>query len=139
MSECFSESSGLLLQPIVTQRFTQVSPAATPWTQAGQFTDIAGAYTDLSNCTSRPFGQSLLAATAVGDNDFVYGDQTIDFTDVIEMTTYHVQLQQHWMTFVKVKDEFVHAPYPTWTAVGVTELARPGALIEVKVTARLRS
>jgi len=37
------------------------------------------------------------------------------------------------------KDEFVHAPYPTWTAVGVTELARPGALIEVKVTARLRS
>jgi enamine deaminase RidA (YjgF/YER057c/UK114 family) len=63
----------------------------------------------------------------------------LDFTDVIEMTTYHVHLQQHWMTFVKVKDEFVHEPYPAWTAVGVTELARPGALIEIKVTARLRS
>ena len=46
----------------------------------------------------------------------------LDFTDVVEMTTYHVHLQE-----------------PAWTAVGVTELARPGALIEVKVTARLRS
>ena len=63
----------------------------------------------------------------------------LSFADVVEMTTYHVHLQEHWPTFMKVKDEFVHAPYPTWTAVGVTELARPGALIEVKVTARLPS
>ena len=40
---------------------------------------------------------------------------------------------------MKVKDEFVRTPYPAWTAVGVTELARPNGLIEVKVTARARS
>jgi enamine deaminase RidA (YjgF/YER057c/UK114 family) len=67
------------------------------------------------------------------------GAAGLGFADVVEMTTYHVDLQKHWAIFTKVKDEFVHAPYPTWTAVGVTELARPGALIEVKVTARLRS
>jgi enamine deaminase RidA (YjgF/YER057c/UK114 family) len=61
----------------------------------------------------------------------------LSLADVVEMTTYHVDLQRHWATFMKVKDEFVHAPYPAWTAVGVTELARPGALIEVKVTARI--
>lgn len=62
----------------------------------------------------------------------------LSFADVLEMTTYHVDLQRHWTTFMKVKDVFVHAPYPAWTAVGVTELARPGALVEIKVDARLR-
>jgi enamine deaminase RidA (YjgF/YER057c/UK114 family) len=62
----------------------------------------------------------------------------LSFADVVEMTTHHVSLQQHWATFMKVRDAFVHAPYPAWTAVGVTELARPGALVEIKVDARLR-
>ena len=61
----------------------------------------------------------------------------LSFADVVEMTTYHVDLQKHWTTFIKVKDAFVHAPYPAWTAVGVVELARPGALLEIKVDARL--
>ena len=49
------------------------------------------------------------------------------------------ELQFQTFVFMKVKDEFVRTPYPAWTAVGVTELARPNALIEVKVTARVRS
>jgi enamine deaminase RidA (YjgF/YER057c/UK114 family) len=60
------------------------------------------------------------------------------FADVVEMTTFHVGLQAHLKTFMQVKDAFVHAPYPAWTAIGVTELALPGALVEVKVIARLR-
>jgi enamine deaminase RidA (YjgF/YER057c/UK114 family) len=60
----------------------------------------------------------------------------LTFADVVEMTTYHVGLREHWDTFGKVKDTFVQAPYPAWTAVGVVELAYPGALVEIKVTAR---
>ena len=34
----------------------------------------------------------------------------LGFADIVEMTTFHVHLQTHWATFMKVKDEFVHAP-----------------------------
>ena len=59
------------------------------------------------------------------------------FADVVEMTTFHVGLQTHLRTFMGVKDRYLQAPYPAWTAIGVSELAFPGALVEIKVTARL--
>jgi enamine deaminase RidA (YjgF/YER057c/UK114 family) len=59
------------------------------------------------------------------------------FSDVVEMTTYHVGLQEHFEEFVAVKDEFIKEPYPAWTAIGVSELAADGAVIEIKVTARV--
>ncbi|HTO68966.1 MAG TPA: RidA family protein [Myxococcota bacterium] len=36
-----------------------------------------------------------------------------------------------------VKDEFLPAPYAAWTAIGITEPAVPGALVEIQVTARI--
>ncbi|MEW6297510.1 MAG: RidA family protein [Thermodesulfobacteriota bacterium] len=63
----------------------------------------------------------------------------VSFADVVEMTTFHVGLQQHLRTFMTVKDRYLQAPYPAWTAIGITELALPGALVEIKVIARLGS
>jgi enamine deaminase RidA (YjgF/YER057c/UK114 family) len=63
----------------------------------------------------------------------------LDFSDVVELTTFHVGLREHLGTFMKVKDRFVSEPYPAWTAIGVVELAVPGALVEIRVTARLRN
>ena len=57
--------------------------------------------------------------------------------DVVEMTTFHVGMGEQIATFMKVKDGFVKEPYPAWTAVGVAELAF-GAIVEIKVTARVR-
>jgi len=62
----------------------------------------------------------------------------LGFSDVVEMTTFHVGLQQHLGTFLAVKDRYLTAPYPAWTAIGIVELAVPGALVEIRVTARLR-
>ena len=62
----------------------------------------------------------------------------LTFADVTDITSYHVGLQQHIQTFGEVKDEFVPAPYPAWTAVGVTELAVPGAVVEIQIIARMR-
>lgn len=62
----------------------------------------------------------------------------LTFADVTDITSYHVGLQQHVQVFGEVKDEFVAAPYPAWTAVGVTELAVPGALVEIQIIARMR-
>jgi enamine deaminase RidA (YjgF/YER057c/UK114 family) len=49
-----------------------------------------------------------------------------------------VGLQQNLGKFMKVKDKYLSKPYPAWTAIGITELAVPGGLVEVKATARLR-
>lgn len=62
----------------------------------------------------------------------------LDFSDVVEMTTFHVGLREHLGAFMKVKDRYLAPPYPAWTAIGVVELAVPGALVEIRVTARLR-
>ena len=56
------------------------------------------------------------------------------FSDVVEMTTFHVGFDEHIGVFMQVKDGFVKEPYPAWTAVGVAGLAF-GAIVEIKVTA----
>lgn len=53
---------------------------------------------------------------------------------IVDLTTYHVDMHEHIDEFISVKAEFV-PELPSWTAVGVTELYSPRALIEVKVIA----
>ena len=59
----------------------------------------------------------------------------LGYADIAEMTTFHVGLRDHLATFLAVRDEFLSEPWPAWTAIGVSELAAPGARVEVKVTA----
>ena len=63
----------------------------------------------------------------------------LTFAHVTEMTTYRVGLQAHMDDFGAVKDKFMSAPHAAWTAVGISELAVPGALVEIQVTARIMS
>ena len=60
----------------------------------------------------------------------------LGFEHIVDMTTYHVDLRKHLVDFVTIKDEFIHEPYPTWTAVGISELITPGALAEARVIAK---
>jgi enamine deaminase RidA (YjgF/YER057c/UK114 family) len=59
--------------------------------------------------------------------------------DIVETTTYHVGLQATLQTFGSVRDKYLSEPWPAWTAIGVSELAVPGARVEIRVTARLPS
>lgn len=63
----------------------------------------------------------------------------LTFHDVVEMTSYHVGLRQHLASFIKVKDDYIHPPYPAWTAVGVAEFITPGTLVEIRIIARQSS
>ena len=56
--------------------------------------------------------------------------------DVVEMTTYHTDMALLG-TFMKIKDEYVAEPYPAWTAIGCTQLALPGALVEIRAQAHV--
>jgi enamine deaminase RidA (YjgF/YER057c/UK114 family) len=60
----------------------------------------------------------------------------LGFEHIVDMTTYHVDLRWHLVAFMTVKDEFIREPYPTWTAVGVSELITAGALVEARIIAK---
>jgi enamine deaminase RidA (YjgF/YER057c/UK114 family) len=56
--------------------------------------------------------------------------------DIVDVSTFHTNPEAQLDTVLRVKDEFFPtAPYPTWTAVGVTWLA--GFDFEIKVVAKL--
>lgn len=55
--------------------------------------------------------------------------------DLVDVTTYHVDLPGHWETFRAVKREWFPVGNVPWTCVGVTALAHPALLLEVKGTA----
>jgi enamine deaminase RidA (YjgF/YER057c/UK114 family) len=55
--------------------------------------------------------------------------------DIAEMTSYHVDLRKHLDDFMAVKDRHLVKPYPAWSAIGVSELITPGALVELRVIA----
>ncbi|WP_367253559.1 RidA family protein [Pseudomonas sp. stari2] len=61
------------------------------------------------------------------------GDCT--FNDVVEMTTYHVDMSQHMPVFRDVKNRVFPKGFCAWTCIGVSELAHPGLLVEIKCVA----
>ncbi|HEV3429618.1 MAG TPA: RidA family protein [Paraburkholderia sp.] len=57
------------------------------------------------------------------------------FEDIVDMTTYHVQMSEHMAVFRAVKDRVFPRGTCAWTAIGVSELARAGLLVEIKCVA----
>ena len=55
--------------------------------------------------------------------------------DIVELMTFHTDLRGDIQAFVKVKDEYIPDRYPCWTGVGVSQLARPEFLIEIRAIA----
>jgi len=61
------------------------------------------------------------------------------FEDVVDMTTYHVQMSAHMPIFREVKNRVFPRGMCAWTAIGVSELAHPGLLVEIKCVAIQRN
>jgi len=59
------------------------------------------------------------------------------WSDVVAMTTYHVGLSRQATLLLEVAADFLEAPYPAWSAVGVSELWTPDAIIEISCIAML--
>ena len=56
--------------------------------------------------------------------------------DIVDVTTFHTDPENQFGTIMAVKGEmFLQAPYPNWTALGVTWLS--GYAFEIKVIARI--
>lgn len=55
---------------------------------------------------------------------------------VVDMTTYHTDLPGQIDAFTSVKNRYVRAPFPAWTAIDIDRLFSESALVEIKVVAR---
>jgi enamine deaminase RidA (YjgF/YER057c/UK114 family) len=62
----------------------------------------------------------------------------LDFTDVVELVSYHVDIGSQLASFREVKEQYIRSDFPAWTILGVASLARPELIIEIKVVAATR-
>lgn len=59
-----------------------------------------------------------------------------DWAHVVDITSYHTDLDGQMKTFMAVKDRYLTGPdYPAWTAISITALAIPTGVVEIKVIA----
>lgn len=57
--------------------------------------------------------------------------------DVVDITTYHVDIDASLPALSAVKNRYIKAPFPAWTAIDVDRLFAPQGEVEIKITARL--
>lgn len=67
----------------------------------------------------------------------VLAEAGVSFAEVVEMTTYHVQMEETLPAFFAVRDEYLSAPWCAWSAIGISSLAVAGAHVEIRVIANL--
>ena len=106
----------------------------TPGLRVGQFLFVAGQVgrtADLQVIRD-PEAQFVAAFASLRE---VLTTAGCDFQDIVDMTTFHVDMDAHWPVFRAVKNRMLPRGVFPWTAVGVVALAAPGLLLEVKAIA----
>ncbi|WP_028937722.1 Rid family hydrolase [Pseudonocardia spinosispora] len=59
----------------------------------------------------------------------------LDLPALVDVTSYHVDIHRNLPGFAKAKARLITPPYPTWSLIGVSGLASPGLLVEIRATA----
>jgi enamine deaminase RidA (YjgF/YER057c/UK114 family) len=57
--------------------------------------------------------------------------------DVVDITSYHTDVTTQMEPMIAVKNRYVHAPFPAWTAIQVVRLIPDKGITEIKIVARL--
>lgn len=106
------------------------------FSQANRVGDMVWASGQVGIDENRQVGEGIEAQTriALGKLKVVLEQAGAGLEDVVELVSYHIDMKD-LPGFMKVKAEFFPSDFPAWTAVGVTALAGPDFLIEVKATA----
>ena len=68
----------------------------------------------------------------------ILAEAGMDFSNVIRIAGF-VTRREDFAPYMRVRDEFTQAPYPTSTLVIVSGFTRPEFLVEVEVTAAMRA
>ncbi|PZO51094.1 MAG: hypothetical protein DCF16_12025 [Alphaproteobacteria bacterium] len=102
----------------------------------------AGDYVFLSGVVAAPVGGGTNeeAFEAGYDRAFaviaaVLAEADAEWSDVVDITTYHTDLPAQFEVFARVKDRYVPEPYPAWTAIDVDRLLLDEGVVEIRVIA----
>ena len=60
----------------------------------------------------------------------------VGWNDVIDLTSYHTDLQSSINDMVEVKNLYIKAPFPAWTAIGISALYGADGVVEIKIVAQ---
>ncbi|MEO9469708.1 Rid family hydrolase [Parasphingorhabdus sp.] len=101
---------------------------------------IAGNMIYLSGVVSVPAPDET-GLTAAYERSFVRIGKTLEragvtWDDVVDLTTYHTDLAGQINSFAAVKNNYIKAPFPAWTAIGISALYEPTGVTEIKIVAR---
>ena len=84
---------------------------------------------------SMPEGVEEQVRSAFEKIGSVLAEAGLSHDAIVEMTTYHVGIHEHFDLFNEVRCEYVSDPFPAWTAVEVAALRRTGTVVEIRVVA----
>ncbi len=59
--------------------------------------------------------------------------------DVVDITTFHTDLTTQMPAIVAVKNRYIKAPFPAWTAIQVARLIPTNGITEIKLVAKATS
>ena len=139
-------AAGLVAAPSIAREPAQVLMSENP---GGRSFQEAVGYADAVIAGDTIYLSGVVAGLAKGETDLAAGYERAfthiaatlaragaSWDDVVDITTFHTDIGAHIDGFVAVKTKYVKAPFPTWTAIGVSRLYEPTAVVEIKVVAR---
>lgn len=138
-------AAGLVAAPAAAREADEV--LMSEHSQGRAFQEAVG-YADAAIAGDTIYLSGVVAGLAKGETDLAPGyDRAFkaiaatlaragaSWDDVVDITTFHTDLAAHIDGFVAVKNKYVKAPFPAWTAIGVPRLYEPTAVVEIKVVA----
>lgn len=81
--------------------------------------------TDLAAAYARAFDRIAAVLKSAGAS----------WDDVVDITSFHTDLVTQMPAIVAVKNRYVKAPFPAWTAIQVARLIPPNGITEIKIVA----
>ena len=75
--------------------------------------------------------------TAFDKIGVILAEAGLGYQSIVEMTTYHIGLRDHFEMFNAIRIEYCSEPFPAWTAVEVAGLQRQGINVEIRVVANM--
>ena len=106
-----------------------------PGISCGEWVFVSGQVgrNSLGEVVRDPESQFVVAFENLGT---VLREAGLSFGHVVDLTTYHTTFE-HFPLFAEIKNRYLsEAPHPAWTGVGVSALALPGLLVEIKAIAQ---
>jgi enamine deaminase RidA (YjgF/YER057c/UK114 family) len=125
-------SRKVVVPPVWREFFEQTGIPAAVW--AGNTLRLTGHTGDAPDGSYPSSLEDQLRAT-FRNIELTLVEAGVGWADVVTLTAYHVGLLEQTEMVLRVAAEFLELPYPAWTAVGVTELFVPEALIEISCVA----